>query len=411
MRALISAIIATSILVSACTTHSVGAPERLSLSLPHERHERSALHVEGRNLRTADGRDVQLRGVNLGGWLVTEAWMCGFEDSADDEAATGVGGTPGRHTLESLEGRFGEPQAARLIEAWRDNWVTAKDLDRIRDAGFNLVRVPISYRTLQHEDGSWIVDSIRQIDFSRMDWIVREAAQRGIYVIFDLHVWPEQRFSSEKIGRPDGRDILQSMSRLWAAIASHYRGEGAIAAFDLINEFPGAWGVQQVLAEAVQREDPSRLQVIEGFTLEEFLTLRASGKFPNGLFSEHLYGPDPLTTGQIASRLKGYTASPVPVYIGEFLAQDLKAAASLMEASGISWSSWTYKTVDGGDWSIFTYYSSLRTDIQKDSYEIIMERWGGDLISWQKPGSTPNSYWKDERVPARSVMGPPVPPL
>lgn len=392
-------------LISACAsvrTTALPAATAPALAAAQPLRSESYLHVDGRRLVAADGHEVQLRGVNLGGWLVTEDWMCGIDDPADDKGASGAAGVAGRHALETLQGRFGLEKAKQLIDAWRDNWITAGDLDRVQAAGFNLVRVPISYRSLQNEDGGWILNAKGEVDFSRMDWIVREAARRGLYTIFDLHVWPEQRLASEKIGRPEGEAIRQSMSRLWTTIADHYRGEGAIAGFDLINEFPGAWGVQQVLSEALRRADPDRVQIVEGFTLSEFLKLRQAGAFPNAVFSEHLYGDAPLSTDEMSRRLKDDLDSPVPVYVGEFLAKDFQSSTGIMNTAKISWSSWTYKTVDMGDWGVFNYGSSLRTDILHDSFEAILSRWASELVQWRKPGSSPNFSVNDERRPIGS---------
>ena len=398
-----SAYFAATLLAFACALSAVSSAGASTLE---DRHKAWSLHVDGRRLVTANGRTVQLHGVNLGGWLVTEAWMCGFSDGADDKAVSGSAGVAGRHTQESLAGRFGPDKAALLMEAWRDSWVTARDLDQVQSAGFNLVRVPFSYRTLQHEDGSWIRDRDGKIDFSRMDWVVGQAAQRGLYTIFDLHVWPEQRFASDKIGRPEGGNIRRSMSRLWTTIAAHYREEGAIAGFDLINEFPGAWGVQQVFSDAVKKSDPERIQVIEGFTPAEFNELQQHGAFQKAIYSEHLYGTSsPLTTEEIAARLQSESGVSAPVYIGEFLAQDFQAATSAMNDSGISWSSWTYKTVDMGNWGVFNYSASLRTDIQKDSFEAILDRWTMDLTRWQASGSSDASYVNEDRRPVGAWSG------
>ena len=136
------------------------------------------LHAQGRQLRDAKGKLVQLRGVNVGGWLVTEAWMCGQSDDG------------GRKALEQLENRFGPEKAAALMTAWQDNWFTSADLDAIQGYGCNVLRVPFSYRTLQDGAGIWKRDASHNIDFSRMDWVVKEAQQRGMYVIFVLHNWP-----------------------------------------------------------------------------------------------------------------------------------------------------------------------------------------------------------------------------
>lgn len=357
------------------------------------------LHIDGTRLVTPAGNVVKLRGVNLGGWLVTESWMCGFADSRDRVVDGGAIGTTGRSTEEHLEERFGRAKTEALMNVWRANWLTRRDLDLIRDWGFNSVRVPISYRTLQAPRGDSLGRAGGKIDFSLMDWLVREAGRRGLYVIFDLHVWPDQQEQYDRIGRPEGAAILKAMAELWTQVALHYKGEGTIAAFDLINEFPGAWGVQQALAAAVRNADASRLLVIEGFSLQEFLELQRKGVFENTIYSDHIYRDTPVTSGQVSDYLQQFIAAAVPVYIGEFQPADFPGATAAMDALGLSWSTWTYKTVDMGEWGIFNYYSNLRTDIQGDSYATIMDRWSTDLTKWQRPGP-PNYFMNEHRHPA-----------
>ena len=145
----------------------------------------SYLHTRGKDIVDRTGRVVRLRGVNIGGWLVTEGWMCGQRDTSSSVDIE-------RGALEQLEKRFGPEKAATLMNAWYDHWLTTNDLDLIQSWGFNVIRVPFSYRNLQDAAGNWKQDALGNIDFSRMDWVAREAAKRGIYVIFDLHVWPRQ---------------------------------------------------------------------------------------------------------------------------------------------------------------------------------------------------------------------------
>src|SRR5579862_5747346 len=85
-----------------------------------------ALHAQGRQIRDSAGKIVQLRGVNVGGWLVTEAWMCGQTDDGK------------RKALEQLEARFGPEKATVLMNAWQDNWITSADLDAVKEYGCNL---------------------------------------------------------------------------------------------------------------------------------------------------------------------------------------------------------------------------------------------------------------------------------
>ncbi len=147
------------------------------------------LGTKGDSIVNGRGEVVRLRGVNIGGWLVTEGWMCGQSDNGE------------RGALEQLEARFGADKADKLMGAWRDNWFTGRDLDLIQSWGFNVIRVPFHWRNLQRADGQWIRDARGGIDFSRMDWVVEEASKRRMYVIFDFHVWPRQ-MEKDQYGLP-----------------------------------------------------------------------------------------------------------------------------------------------------------------------------------------------------------------
>jgi hypothetical protein len=63
----------------------------------------------------------------------------------------------------------------------------------------------------------------------------------------------------------------------------------------------------------------------------------------------------------------------------------------------ISWSSWTYKAVDMGDWSTFNYYSDVRTDIQKDTFQAIFNKWSTELTAWQSTDAPKNYSINENR--------------
>jgi len=144
----------------------------------------SYLKTSGTVITNAQGDTIDLRGINVGGWLVTETWMNGFTDDTDLFSK--------RFSLETLEERFGEDSASILIETWRSHFITTSDLDSMKALGINLLRVPFGYRNLQNKDGSWKLKPDGSIDFGLMDWIVDQAEKRGIYVIFDYHIWKGQ---------------------------------------------------------------------------------------------------------------------------------------------------------------------------------------------------------------------------
>lgn len=60
--------------------------------------QKDFLHVENGNLVTEDGEAVLLQGVNLGGWLLQECWMCPV--NGEDRKWANL------DTIEVLESRF-----------------------------------------------------------------------------------------------------------------------------------------------------------------------------------------------------------------------------------------------------------------------------------------------------------------
>ncbi|MFM2242733.1 MAG: hypothetical protein RLZ97_1588, partial [Verrucomicrobiota bacterium] len=53
----------------------------LPLSIDGAELDERFLKAHGNGIRDAKGRPVLLRGVNLGGWLLIEPWMCPIDSS------------------------------------------------------------------------------------------------------------------------------------------------------------------------------------------------------------------------------------------------------------------------------------------------------------------------------------------
>ena len=354
----------------------------------------SPLHAQGREIRDAKGKVVQLRGVNVGGWLVTESWMCGQSDKGD------------RKALEQLEKRFGPEKAATLMKAWQDNWFTAADFDVIQKYGCNLIRVPFGYRTLQDAAGTWKRDSKKNVDFSRMDWAVQEAQKRGMYVIFVLHTWPGD-YNEISRATPAGKLVRGQMALLWAEVSRHYRGVGTIAAFDVINEPEGSPGniLQKTFYDVIRAQDAQRMLVFESIA---YSSIRDE-KWTNIVWSSH-YPEKALAEGSSQERLAEFdrkeklTATAkvqVPVFMGELKApqDNADSAAELCAAlnrRGWSWAVWTYKGVDNGGWASVNYDRAFKYNLAEDSYESILQKWTTGLSQWrdaEKPAKIAQNTW------------------
>ncbi len=242
-----------------------GSPPPVGTGLPMMRQR-------GRDW-TADGEVVRLRGVNLGNWLQMEFWMMGG-------AITSDAGTIGDQcTLEAvLDERFGYAERERLLDAFRDSWMTDRDWDRIAALGFNLVRLPFPHHLLENEHEPF---TLRPDAWEYLDRAIAEASDRGIYTILDLHGAPGSQgweHHSGCAGRNwywdggDGRPSDHYQARaawLWEQIAERYAGNGSVAAYGLLNE---PWGTDGVtlsnnltsLYHAVRAVDPDHVIILHG---------------------------------------------------------------------------------------------------------------------------------------------------
>ena len=354
------------------------------------------LHTEGNKIRNRAGQLVTLRGTNIGGWLVTEGWMCGQTDNG------------GRFALEQLEARFGTVQAATLINAWRDNWFTDRDMDNIQSYGFNLIRVPFSWRNLQDAGGQWHRNAQGGIDFSRFDWVVQEAAKRGIYVTFDFHIWPGQQQNGGTIsqaGEPGNTQRIQSAA-IWSALAKHFKGNGTISAYDLINEPTGSndnYAAHRAFYAAIRTEEPNRMLMAEWVNTADFPKLgwtntMCSGHYPAGNKAEF-----DKFLGNLASHNEYSTT--LPCLVGECKSDDSSNATQnaadmtqAMDRLDWAWTTWTYKTVNMGGWGLFDYNDSVKYDLAKDSYAMILTKWTAGLSQWQNPALPTNYYLKTDII-------------
>lgn len=117
------------------------------------------LVTKGQDIVNRNGDKIQLRGVNLGAWLIWEDWLCPYEEATDHA-----------NVIDTLTERFGVEGAYKLMNTYMDNWITEYDLDIIKEMGFNCVRVPFWYRNFYYDDnGTKILNKEGEWDFSRLD--------------------------------------------------------------------------------------------------------------------------------------------------------------------------------------------------------------------------------------------------
>ncbi|RYZ98101.1 MAG: endoglucanase, partial [Moraxellaceae bacterium] len=237
------------------------------------------LKTDGTFWAQADGTRIDLKGTNIGNWLVQEFWMMG----------QGGNGVTDQCTLEDkLTERFGREEKEATIKRFRDSWFTERDWDQIKAFGFNVVRLPIHWNVIEDELNH---KTLRADAWTYIDWSIAEAKERGIYVILDLHGAAGGQTPNDHTGCAGKNEYWTSADAqdrtrwLWQQIATRYKDEPVVAAYDPLNE---PWGST---AEAMVVRINELYDVIRAIDPKHIIML------PSHYGSIDAYG-DPLAKGQ-----------------------------------------------------------------------------------------------------------------
>ena len=385
------------------------------------------LTTKGRKIVNQKGETVQLKGVNLGAWLVREDWLnpdhIGVTDAeyaemspADQAIYDEYKGKKydGEMIYDVLEKRFGREKAQELLNLFYDGWITEWDLDNIKSMGFNCVRVPFWYRNFYYDDkGTKILDENDEWDFSRLDWVVEECSKRGLYVILDMHGAVGSQSDAPHSGRAfQGAQLMENSERgeryreltdeLWTAIASRFNGNPAVAMYDLLNE--PMCDVQtteinrRIKNESIYKRLYNTVRAVDNdhiITMEAIWTgFALPYSFMRGwkdvVYQVHFYNNSDFIFNFFL--LLTIAIHPnVPLMVGEFYPHQKTTwenCFSTMNKLNYSWMLWTYKATGHGMWSSdWCMYGAKdgfwRADIFKGTYEEIAEAWSAERLNTQ----------------------------
>lgn len=178
----------------------------------------------------------KVRGLNIGGWLVLEPWITP-SIFAQFDASQGI---VDEYTLGE---KLGEDKAMEILRPHWDNWVGFEDFQRIADAGFNLVRIPVGFWAYDTFGTPYVQGAAPYID-AAIDW----ARGTGLKVLIDLHGAPGSQNGYDNSGQrmdtptwTQGDTLDQTLSVL-QTIADKYAQteyQDVIAGIQLLNEPAG----------------------------------------------------------------------------------------------------------------------------------------------------------------------------
>lgn len=372
-------------------------------SLPKEKippreklQESDYLKVKNGKLIDKEEKEVVLRGVNLGGWLLQESWMCPV--SGEDRKWAN------HDTLDALEARFSSEEVQELSDTYQDNWITEWDIKNIAEKGMNVVRVPFWYRNFMLDaEGTWLTEDMdKNPGFKRLDWVIETAGSYGMYVILDMHGCPGGQSMDHCCGTLGKNELYtnetyqETMEILWKAIADRYKDNPIVAAYDIMNEpqnnggYEGensydpwqedTWQMSNAIYDrmikAIREVDGEHVITVEGIWRVSNLPDPREMGWTNVMYQTHLYDDDTGFKQWVQAMADTRENYGVAGYIGEF--QNLNGLA-MCNAKNISWTTWSYKGTS--DVGTFFWYTKVLEDAdpKTDSFEEIKEKWGSRL--------------------------------
>lgn len=288
----------------------------------------------------------------------------------------------------TMTSRFGATTTASVVATHQDTWFTSTDLDAIQATGMNFIRVPIGWNVFLNLDGTWKTNP-----WTKIDWVINQAAARGIYVLVDLHTVPGGGCPWGSCGRigpnPNGfwgnATYQNWVEDIWKKIATRYNGNPAVAGYDLINEplidyDEDAADVAQKsdyydrLYDAVRAIDTDHTIFLGAFFGLDKIAPPSTYGWTNVVYEYHPYdmpnskdwtAQNQLVTNELGALPARLSNPGVPILYGEYsLYYNDDVWARFMaglNASQVSWSNWSYK-VKGTAEDGFAYWGMYYDD-------------------------------------------------
>ena len=304
------------------------------------------VHTSGTQLIDGTGHPLMLRGTNLGNWLVREGYMFHFE-----------GGPQSAREIEALTNELLGPEAAdKFWKAYLDRYITRDDIQFLKRAGFNSIRIPIHYKYFESDDAE---------GFRVLDRVIEWSREAGLYVVIDMHCAPGGQTGAnidDSWGYPwiyDSPQEQQQAITIWKRIAAHYRDSETVLGYDLLNEpiphFPELRKYDSKLeplyrriVAGIREVDKNHIVILGGAQWDTDFTVFGPPFDANAMYTFHKYWMKPEQK-EIQQYVDFRDKYHVPIWMsesGENTDEWITQYRELLDKNQIGWAFWPYKKMD-----------------------------------------------------------------
>ena len=341
------------------------------------------VHTDGPRLVNQFGEPLLLKGTNLGNWLEPEGYMFVFDK-----------GPQSTSEIEELVSELYGPEASgRFWKEWHESYITRDDIELIRRAGFNSVRIPLHWELFQDPNGE---------GFQLLDRVIAWCREAHIWVVLDLHCAPGGQTGAnidDSLGYPwlfRSKAMQDLTAEIWKGIARHYRDDATVIGYDLLNEpiphFDALKPLKKELepvykriAAAIREVDPNHVLILGGAVWDTDFSVFSAPFDKNVMYTFHKYWMTP-DQSSIQEYVDFRARYKVPIWLGESGENTddwVRQFRVLLEKNDIGWCFWPYKKMER---------TSAVVTIAKPTY------WDEIVAFGQLPRGTANA---EKRVAAR----------
>ena len=308
--------------------------------------------VKGKNIIGPNGKSFQIKGTNLGNWLVPEGYMFAFKDVSSPRLIN--------QTLTELVG----PDAiTKFWKKYLDVYITEVDIHYLKSIGMNSIRIPFNYRLFTNENYMGGNDSTR--GFLYLDRTINWCKKEKLYVILDMHCAPGGQ-TGDNIDDGDGYPFLfeNEQSRIlctdiWKRIAAHYKNETTIIGYDLLNEpiahyfdkeklNPLLEPLYKKITKAIRMVDKNHILFLGGAQWDSNFQPFGPPFDSKLVYTFHKYWTSP-TREVIKEYLDFSDKYNVPIYCGETGENEdawVETFRKMLDSTNIGWHFWPYKKIN-----------------------------------------------------------------
>ena len=335
------------------------------------------LRVKGHDIVDEKGEKFFIRGTNLGNWLNPEGYMFAFGKC-----------NSGHFIDEMFRELVGPEETRRFWKAFKDSYITERDIAFIAETGANTVRLPLNYKLFTDED---YLDLTGPGDgFRRVDDVVGWCRRHGLKVILDMHACPGGN-TGDNIDDSCGHAWLfeeecyqRQYCEIWRKIAERYEDEPVVFGYDLMNEPISSRlanmaelnkqleRVQFMAIDAIRRVDKKHIVILAGGQWNtNFEPFTDFSKDDNMMYECHHYAfGDPVYKDDSVKRYAAFRdKSGKPMYMGETGHNPsldwYRQIRESMERNNIGWTFWPYKLPGSACWNGFAYPEGWKETISK----------------------------------------------